>query len=140
MTTQADPLQNVAINFNLRFPLPDGRTLVQGPLSYNSDGLATVHNADFLNDPLFAEAYQLGINTGPKFRANLKIQWGVFVYWWAGYQARSLRGDYVECGVNTGIYSRAIMHYVDFVRMAPRKFYLLDTWCGIPLEQLTEGE
>lgn len=32
--------------------------------SYDLDGLKTLHNCDFLKDPLFAEAYKLGKATG----------------------------------------------------------------------------
>jgi O-methyltransferase len=45
---------------------------------------------------------------------------------------KNLKGDYVECGVNSGILSRAIMEYLDFAKMSDRQFYLLDTFCGIP--------
>lgn len=131
---------NVNIPLNLEFPLADGRTLVQGPLTYNSDGLATQHNCDFIRDPLFAEAYRLGISTGHRFGANLHVEWRVFVCCWAAHQATHLNGDFVECGVNTGILSRAIMHYIGFENMPERKFWLLDTFQGIPEELLTHEE
>jgi hypothetical protein len=137
---QADKL---SFTINLSFPLDDGRTLVQGPLTYQTDGLYTNHSCDFLQDPRFQEAYQLGAHTGHKFREkedDLHIEWRAHVLLWAASQARRLPGDFVECGVNTGIYSRAIMHYLSFEKMTDRKFYLLDTFNGIPEEQLTEGE
>jgi hypothetical protein len=59
---------------------------------------------------------------------------------WAAHQAKQLTGDYVECGVNTGIYSTAVMRYIDFASMPDRRFYLLDTYRGIPVEQMSEQE
>ena len=56
MTQPADK-----ITLEVKFPLADGRTLVQGPLAYNQDGLATQHNADFMRDPRFLEAYRHGL-------------------------------------------------------------------------------
>lgn len=110
------------------------------PLTFNADGLATVHNCDFRYDPKFQEAYQLGIQTPHKYGADLRIEWRVFVTCWAAYQAKQLQGDFVECGVNTGIISRAVMHYIDFSDMPDRRFFLLDTYKGIPLEQLSQDE
>jgi hypothetical protein len=53
--------QTVQITF--RLPTPDGRVLVQGPLTYNADGMATSHNADFLKDPRFQKAYRCSAET-----------------------------------------------------------------------------
>jgi hypothetical protein len=82
--------------------IPGQRTfeLAQGPLTYNQDGLATVHNCDFLNDPLFQEAYRLGEQTGSW--SNPRIHWRVHVLCWAADIASRLEGDFVECGVNRG--------------------------------------
>jgi O-methyltransferase len=116
---------------------------IQGPswpVTYNADGLVTVHNCDFRNDPKFQEAYQLGINTGHRFGSDLRIEWRVFVACWAAHHAKQLLGDYVECGVNTGIISRAVMHYIDYADMHDRRFYLLDTYEGIPLMDLSSEE
>lgn len=135
--------KRVSININLNFPLDDGRTLVKGPLSYEADGLYTINACDFLKDPRFVEAYRLGVNTGHRFRdkpEDLHIEWRVHTILWAASHARKLPGDFVECGVNTGIYSRAIMHHLSFEKMPQRLFYLLDTYNGIPEQQLTAEE
>jgi len=133
----------LAITLNLSFPLEDGRTLVQGPLTYQNDGLYTNHNCEFMSDPAFAEAYQLGIHTGHQFREkpeDLHIEWRMHVLLWAASCAQRLEGDFVECGVNTGIYSRAIVHHLSFEKMTDRRFFLLDTYEGIPEAQLTKAE
>ena len=58
----------VPVKLDLKFPLPDGRTIVQGPLTYNTDGLATQHNCEFMKDPRFAAAYDYGMTDGPANR------------------------------------------------------------------------
>ena len=42
---------NDTLRIDLHFPLADGRTLVQGPLTYNQDGLATDRRAGRPMDP-----------------------------------------------------------------------------------------
>lgn len=120
--------------------LPNGLELVQGPLAYNADGLATQHNADFLREPRFAAAYARGIDTIRSRRGNLQVGWRVQVCCWAAAHGLQLEGDFVECGVFTGIYSRAIVDYVDFNAQTGRRFWLLDTFQGIDEALLTEPE
>lgn len=125
------------IKLEVRFPLADGRTLVQGPLTYNQDGLATQHNADFLRDPRFVEAYRVGMENA---RPGTQVEWRVQVALWCATQAIRLEGDFVECGVHTGILSGAVLTWLDFARHAPRRFFLFDTWQGIPAEQVSDTE
>jgi O-methyltransferase len=125
------------LKLELRFPLPDGRAMVQGPLTYNQDGLATRHNADFMADPRFQAAYRAGLENAP---AGTQVQWRVHVALWCATQAAALEGDFVECGVHTGILSGAVMTWLDFARFSDRRFYLFDTWQGIPVEQISEEE
>jgi hypothetical protein len=44
----------------------------------------------------------------------------------------------VECGVDRGGFSRAAMHYIGFAGLPHKKFYLVDTYAGIPEETLRE--
>jgi hypothetical protein len=125
------------VKLDLRFPLPDGRMLAQGPLTYNTDGLATQHNCEFIREPGFAKAYTFGMTDGPPGR---HLEWRVHVALWLAQQAVQLSGDFIECGVNTGILSGAIMTYLDFNRMPERTYYLLDTFAGIPDEQISDSE
>jgi hypothetical protein len=125
------------LKLEVRFPLPDGRTLVQGPLTYNQDGLATRHNADFMRDARFLEAYRAGLENAP---AGTQVEWRVHVALWCATQAAGLPGDFVECGVHTGILSGAVMTWLDFARHSDRRFYLFDTWQGIPEEQISQEE
>jgi len=111
--------------------------LVPGGFTYNQDGLATVTNCDFLNDPRFQEAYRLGEQTGSW--QDAKIHWRVHVLCWAADRASRLEGDFVECGVNRGGFSRAIMHFVDFPKLG-KTFYLLDTFRGLEDRLVSDAE
>ncbi|MCX6466256.1 MAG: alpha/beta hydrolase, partial [Pseudonocardiales bacterium] len=56
----------------------------------------------------------------------------------AAFAAR-LRGDFVECGVNWGFLSSAIMHYLDWDRHG-KTFYLFDTFAGLDPKIVSETE
>jgi hypothetical protein len=116
---------------------------------YRSDGLAVWgKNVGFLRDTRFLSAYDRGINSGHRIgdfvkRAGgpdkLGIEWRVHVCCWAASHARLLPGDLVECGVNTGIFSLAACEYIDF-NTTGKKFWLFDTFAGIPESQMSETE
>jgi hypothetical protein len=106
-------------------------------LTYNQDGLATRHNADFMLDPRFIAAYRVAMENAPN---GVQVQWRVHTAIWCATQAARLSGDFVECGVHTGILSGAVMEWLDFSSLAPRKFFLFDTWAGIPSEQISDAE
>ena len=100
-------------------------------LRYAQDLLYTEHNADFMREPRFAEAYRLGTQTDEgQLLKHDQIHWRVHVICWAAWHARHLEGDFVDCGVNTGMYARAVIHYVDFQRLG-KTYYLLDTFSGM---------
>ena len=98
------------------------------------DGLLSRHNRDFLEDPDFVRAYSRGIEAS----GDLGWRWRVHIGLWAGSTAARLPGDFVECGVNRGFLSTAIMEYLDWNQIG-KQFWLLDTFEGIDLSQL-EGE
>jgi hypothetical protein len=98
--------------------------------AYDDGHLISFHNADFMSDPQFAEAYRLGRATNSWL--GHEVPWRVYVLCWAAARALRLPGDFVECGVNRGGFSRAIAHYIAFDKHPDRTFYLLDTYCGIP--------
>lgn len=102
-----------------------------GSRYYEEDGLVAARITDFLFSSKFARAYEMGKSTGSWGPGELR--WRVFVTCWAAQHAKLLPGDFVECGVNRGGMARAVMEYVNFSTM-DKKFYLLDTYCGIPKE------
>ena len=104
--------------------------------AYNEDFLMTTHNADFLRDPRFVAAYDRGIAA---VGGDYRFRWRVHVGLWAATRAVRLPGDFVECGVNRGFMSSAIMQYLDWNRL-DRRFFLLDTFRGLDGELLTDDE
>ncbi len=117
-----------------------------GPPQYDADHLAVWgKNLGFMSDPRFLSAYRRGINSGHKIGEayglgdDLSIEWRVHTCCWAGIHAKRLPGDFVECGVNTGIYSLAVCEYTDFNKTGKR-FWLFDTFNGIPEQQMSERE
>lgn len=61
---------------------------------------------------------------------NYRWHWRVDAGLWAAAMASKLQGDFIECGVNRGFMSSAIMELLDWNRLG-RSFYLLDTFTGI---------
>jgi O-methyltransferase len=116
-----------------------------GRPDFFSDALAAwVRNMDAMRSPEFRRAYERGMNSGhilgrARGTHDLQIEWRIHIALWAATHAKSLAGDFVECGVNTGIVSIAICTYLDFNSL-DKDFYLFDTFQGIPEEQMSEVE
>lgn len=101
--------------------------------TYREDGLVTTHKCDFMKDPEFVEAY----SRAERQHYLPYIHWRAYVTQWAGFHAKQLDGDFVECGVNRGFFSMGIMTYIDFASMSDRKFYLFDTYDGLVPEMVS---
>jgi O-methyltransferase len=123
-----DQVENIVYALRMAGHLGRLRDLRQA--NYDDGYLISFHDADFLNEPRFTEAYGLGHATDSW--QGYDIRWRVHLLCWAAAHATRLEGDFVECGVNRGGFSRAVMHYIDFANLPRKKFYLLDTYCGIP--------
>ena len=112
---------------------------------YDQDSLCTSHNHDFMSDPMFITAYQRGLKTCDKDHILLtggpkhQIHWRVHVALWAASHAKLLEGDFVECGVDRGIFSSSIMAYLNWNSLN-KQFFLFDTFCGIDERYLNEEE
>lgn len=120
--------------------LKDNFVLPKSQITYSNDLLYTYHNADFLKDPLFMESYNLGKKTdGGTLLKDYDIEWRIHVLCWAAKHAMHLEGDFVDCGVHTGIFARAVVNYVDFNKYS-KKYYLLDTFNGLDAKFSTNEE
>lgn len=130
------PRQKPILGLKLRLPdrLKRALSVLLGTSAYSEDGLTTSHIPVFNEDRKFLEAYTLGKATSSWREADLR--WRVYVACWVANKVKELPGDFVECGVNRGGISRAVIHYVDFETLN-KKFYLLDTFNGFP-ENLRE--
>jgi O-methyltransferase len=118
----------------------DNYILPKSMITYSNDLLYTYHSADFLYDPHFMESYNLGKYTdGGTLLKDYDIQWRIHVMCWAAKHAMNLDGDFVDCGVHTGIFPRAVINYVDFGKSS-KKYYLLDTFNGLDSKYSTAEE
>jgi len=104
---------------------------------YAQDGLFTVHSDDFRSDPAFKAAYARGVQAGRG--ADPGFEWRVHVACWAAHTALRVEGDFVECGVNAGFLSSAIMNKLRWNTLG-RRFYLIDTFSGPVLTQYSPEE
>ncbi len=102
---------------------------------YNQDGLRTIHNHDFMKEASFCKAYDRGCRAASDYRWH----WRVHIGLWAASTASKLAGDFVECGVNRGFLSSAIMEFLDWDSLK-RTFYLLDTFEGLDLRYVSDED
>ena len=123
------------------------RYLIKGDeaAGYSADGMfLTGKNLAFLADPKFAEAWEFSRdgNKGawePKGQAVPDVRFRIHTAIWAAERALKLEGDFVEFGVNAGFLSLAVCKYHDFQKQ-DRKFWLFDTYEGIPTDGLSPKE
>lgn len=118
-----------------------GRPPIMVEYGYSGSGLrVSGKSVDFLDDVVFRRAYERGWSRlGKSARDHGDARWIVHVALWLAAQAARLDGDFVECGVNTGLLSLAICDALDFNAL-DKDFWLFDTYAGIPETQMTEAE
>ncbi len=108
------------------------------PFTYAQDGLITVHAHAFMQDPAFVRAYARGVKAIGGID-TYQWHWRIHIGLWVAATALDLDGDFVECGVNKGFMSSAIMEYLDWNSLN-RDFYLLDTFTGLDQRFITDSE
>jgi hypothetical protein len=104
---------------------------------YAQDGLFTVHSDHFRADPSFRAAYGRGVQAS--HGVDPGFEWRVHVALWAARTGLRVAGDFVECGVNAGFVSSAIMKSLQWNAQG-RRFYLIDTFAGPVLTQYSQEE
>ncbi len=109
--------------------------------SYEDGSLSTWgQSVEFLGDPRFREAHASALGSGQTWtRSGADLAWRVAICCWAGAHAARLPGDFVECGVHTGMFSLAVCSYTSF-NDTGKRFWLFDTYSGIPDEQISPAE
>ena len=108
-----------------------------GSAVFNHDGLTSMHNHDFMIDPVYKAAYARGVQAAAGH--DYQWYWRMHISLWAASTASKLPGDFVECGVNRGFLSSAIMQQLNWDSTG-RMFYLLDTFQGIVERYLSDIE
>lgn len=109
---------------------------------FRADGLAVKDkNLGFIDDPSFNAAWEKAV-AGSLAGWNGQvpdIRWRAHLACWAARHGLELEGDFVECGVYTGLLSQTICHFLDFNR-TNKAFYLFDTFKGMPVERMSGRE
>jgi hypothetical protein len=105
--------------------------------NYAEDGLVSAHAGGFREDARFRDAYARGVQASGG--VDPQFAWRIHVALWVAETGLRAEGDFVECGVNAGFCSSAILHYLDWNRQG-RRFFLIDTFAGPVLEQFTAEE
>lgn len=111
-------------------------TLKRIRVNYAADGFGVNgKNTSCLREPTFAKAWAEAVRLNKEgWKGNVpNIEWRAHIACWAAQHGLSLEGDFVECGVHTGLLSVTICNYLDFAKQ-DRKFWLFDTWSGLPVE------
>ncbi|MBL1147472.1 MAG: methyltransferase [Pseudomonadota bacterium] len=109
---------------------------------YRGDGFGTKGKSlQFMEDPKFKQAWDY---TAARHLATtgLKapdVRWRAHTAIWAAQNGLRLEGDFVECGVFTGLLSMMICRYFGFEN-TDRNFWLFDTWSGVPVDGVSEAE
>jgi len=106
------------------------------------DGItAAGRNRSFLADPVFAKAWQHSAEANAEGWPDgvPDVRWRAHIAVWAARRGLVLEGDFVECGVHTGLLSLTICHALDFSRV-DKRFHLFDTFAGIPIETVETSE
>lgn len=119
---------------------------MHGKPDFDSDGMRLQgKNLLFLRDTKFRAAYRRGMSSGHHIGRpqgsdlDIHIEYRVYIECWAASQCLLLPGDFVTCGVNTGIMPLAICDYVNFNK-ADKTYWLFDTYEGTPEDQMSAYE
>jgi hypothetical protein len=108
------------------------------PRLYAQDGLVSIHDHSFMSDPAFRAAYARGLQAIAG-EPDYEWHWRIHVALWAARTASRVPGDFVECGVNRGFQSSAIMQLLDWNSL-DRTFWLLDTFAGLDERFISDAE
>lgn len=119
------------------FAIVRSENLAPTKLLYQQDGLVSWHNSAFMQEPAFRDAYSRGLKASQEIDPH--HHWRVHVAIWSAGLALKVPGDFVECGVNAGFISSAIMQAHDWNAVG-RNFFLVDSFAGPPLQQFTDEE
>ena len=113
-------------------------------MDFFNDGLGvTNRELGFLADKKFVDAWNKAVLLNQEGWSKRKrvpdIRWRAHVCCWAAQHGLGIEGDFVECGVHTGLLSLTVCNFLDFAKYR-KQFYLFDTFAGIPLDGLSKDE
>ena len=101
-----------------------GNYFITNDKSYVDDGLATNHVTDFLYDEKFMNAYNEGKKTGALKNHSGDIHYRTYIACYFAKYCSKLDGDFVECGVGKGLFSKTIVSYLNFEKINKFFFFI----------------
>jgi Macrocin-O-methyltransferase (TylF) len=104
---------------------------------YARDSLFTANSDHFRQEPEFRQAYARGLKAS--CGVDPRMEWRIHVALWAALAAVRIPGDFVECGVNAGFVSSAIMQRLRW-HCVEKRFLLVDTFAGPVFSQYSASE
>jgi len=120
--------------WNYRKSNPEDLVIVnKNRVRYNHDNLITYNEPVFLQNEKFIKSYESGILTakGTALLPNdYQIYWRIHVLCFYANLSKHLKGDFIDFGVNTGIFSLSVMNYLNFNSLN-KTYFLLDTFDGL---------
>ena len=103
--------------------------------TFAADMLVTFdRNQGFLDDPDFMRAF----NAIAQSPTEQSLLWRLHVFCWCARNGLRRDGDFVECGVFEGFSVAVAAQLLDFAHTR-RRWYLYDTFAGIPPDQIGTG-
>lgn len=122
--------------------LPDFRgaldtlaAMYSGNIYCNDMLIAIGRNLSFRSDERFMQSYRSSAQNDQE----KSLFWRLHTLAWAAQNALNVDGDFVECGVFEGFSSEVICKYLGFQDL-PRRYFLYDTFSGLPEQTSTEDE
>lgn len=107
------------------------------PRHFLGDNLIALdRNMGFYEDARFMQAFKAVVT--PKTHEPSLI-WRLHVLAWAADHCLRLPGDFVECGVFKGFSTAVLAQYLDFAKL-PQRWFLYDTFSGVPERQLNSDD
>lgn len=118
--------------------------------TYNEDGLATNHIVDFLKDENFIRGYSESIKDDVMQGHLVQIRYRAYIInYFSNYALMKFKenkselgggGDFVELGTGRGIMAKVIMSNTSLKHRNNSKFYLFDTFKGIPVSSAKNNQ
>ena len=109
------------------------------PVHFGDDLAMWNRSLPFEQDQKFLSSYKSAMSFATTQVQSMDVRWRAYTACWAAATAAKLPGDFVECGVNTGLLSGTICRYLDF-HTSDRQFWLFDTYEGIPADMASLSE
>lgn len=104
------------------------RKLTEPDPPHRGDGITTIHNDGFRNDPLFLQAYSRAVRAAGW---DYQIPYRVHQALWCARLALRVPGDFVELGTGRGFFMSAILEGLG----PKRSVHLFDTFSSLSLDR-----